>query len=55
MHIGYIDEQVLVDLKRDKKVGSYLVFLLTEKGRIPKHVQKHNDSFKKGNVTISWD
>ena len=50
MHVGYIDEQVLIDLKHGKKVGSYVVFL--EKN---KYVRKHQDSFKKGNVTITWD
>lgn len=50
MHIGYVDEQVLIDLKHGKKIGTYMIHL-----KKSKYINKHQDSFKKGNVTITWD
>jgi len=49
-HIGFIDEQVLLDLRRGKKVGSYVVYVTSSK-----YVRTKQKYFKKGNVTITWD
>jgi len=49
-HVGYIDEQVLIDLKHSKKEGSYVVHL-----KKSKYIRNHKGSFKKGNVTATWD
>lgn len=50
MHIGYVDKQVLIDLKHGKKVGAYMVHLTKNR-----YVRQHIKSFEKGNVTIVSD
>ena len=51
-HTGDMEERVFLDLKSEKKVGCYLVYLRQRDGSKSKYVRQHQDSFIGVEVTI---